>query len=268
MLDLAASPTPGGSEVVSQVCLGQEVRATGRSEGDFVEVKAAWGGPDQVERGWLEAAGVSADAPASADRWVTSTEALAYAAPTRRAGGPLERLPLAAPLGSAKSADREQNGFFSFTVRGRIIWVQTQDLVMERPRAESVRKRITVATSLLGRPYVWGGCTSLGLDCSGLAKLLASLTGVGLPHSAAKQAALETERFVSINGLPAAEPGDFLYLRPARAGSRVDHVVMLGHAGGVLHASAEGGPPAVRCEDWHAVAPRGEVASVRRLLDR
>ena len=73
---------------------------------------------------------------------------------------------------------------------------------------------------------------------------------------------------MAVDGLAAAEPGDFLYLRPEREGARVDHVVVLADAGDVLHASAEGGPPAVRREPWDAVSPRGEVASVRRLIDR
>ncbi|BAM04753.1 C40 family peptidase [Phycisphaera mikurensis] len=262
VLDLAASP---GGGVVSQARCGEAVRVVGAARDGRVEVAAGWGGEGEEERGWVPRAALApGEEP---DRWVVTAEALAFAAPTRRAGPPVARLPLGCGLGASRPADGGGSGFRAVTVRGEPLFVQEEDLAERPPVAASPAARLRIAESLIGRPYVWGGCTSLGLDCSGLVKLLASMAGVGLPHSAAGQAELESDRFVAVEGLGSAAPGDFVYLRPSRRGARVDHVVMNAGGGSVLHASAEGGPPAVRRETWAAVAPRGSVAAVRRLVD-
>lgn len=272
LLDLASSP---GGEVVSQVLGGDVVRPLGPQRDGLVEVESRFGeASDDRERGWCEAAGLGVQldgaalggvAPDNASLWrVASVEALAYARPTRRAGAPVERLPLGAAFGLSESADREEKGFVCLTVRGAPRWVQAQDLTRRPPAAPSVADRLAVAHSLLGRPYVWGGCTTLGADCSGLVLLLARLAGVGLPHSAAGQARRETARFVAV-GEASVAPGDFLYL--AGSDGRVDHVVVAAEDASVIHASAEGGRPAVRREPWATVRTRGSLAAVRRVVD-
>ena len=242
---------------------GEAVFPTGAVNGGFLEVRVPWGpGSGEAEVGWVPAEGLG---PAGVESrlHVCSAEALAFASPTRRAGGPVERLPLGASLPRAAPADRGADGFEPVTVRGRTLFVQAEDVAERPPSAPSAADRLAVAMGMLGRPYVWGGCTSLGLDCSGLVKMLGGLCGVGLPHSAAGQAALERGGFGAVAGVDAAEPGDAVYLRPP--GGRVDHVVLWLGGGEVVHASAEGGRPAVRREPWSVVAKRGEVAAIRRL---
>ena len=63
-------------------------------------------------------------------------------------------------------------------------WVQWGDVaVMEggaiRPRG-SVEQVIGTAKRLLGLPYLWGGSTPLGIDCSGFVQLAYGLHGVRL----------------------------------------------------------------------------------------
>lgn len=41
---------------------------------------------------------------------------------------------------------------------------------------------VSAATSMLGKPYVWGACSSTAVDCSGLVCYCYGLVGISLPH--------------------------------------------------------------------------------------
>lgn len=76
---------------------------------------------------------------------------------------------------------------------------------------------IRFAMSMIGVPYVWGGTSRRGVDCSGLTMLSWGAAGVSLPHYSGAQMA-DTVRVP----LWALKPGDLLFY--GRGGS--EHVAM------------------------------------------
>lgn len=56
------------------------------------------------------------------------------------------------------------------------------------PAGEPVADPVAVAEAFLGTPYLWGGRTSIGLDCSGLVQLAFEAAGYSVPRDADMQA--------------------------------------------------------------------------------
>lgn len=57
------------------------------------------------------------------------------------------------------------------------------------PEGDAAPDHVSVAEQFLGAPYLWGGRTSVGLDCSGLVQLAAEAAGHACPRDADMQAA-------------------------------------------------------------------------------
>lgn len=80
---------------------------------------------------------------------------------------------------------------------------------------------IAAARQYLGVPYVWGGESGSGLDCSGLTKIAWEAAGVSLPHDSRQQYGQGTQVPVD-----QAQPGDLLFWSDDGSQPSIYHVAM------------------------------------------
>jgi cell wall-associated NlpC family hydrolase len=88
---------------------------------------------------------------------------------------------------------------------------------------------VAIAERYLGVPYVWGGASPAGFDCSGLTMYVYGQLGVSLPHNAAAQYAMLPH--VSESDL---EPGDLVFF------DGLGHVGIYIGGGMMIHAPHTG----------------------------
>ncbi len=104
------------------------------------------------------------------------------------------------------------------------------------PGDERKNEIIALAEPLLEVPYVWGGISEQGVDCSGFTQYVYRLMGLALPRDADEQSVCG--RLVWRRGEPieAIRPGDLLFF--INSSGRVSHVALSLGGTEYVHAAA------------------------------
>jgi len=104
------------------------------------------------------------------------------------------------------------------------------------PASASARRVLGTADDYVGVPYVWGGETPKGFDCSGFVQYVFARNGVRLPRTSRQQAVVGETVTAEAWAL---RPGDLMFF--AFGGGAVDHVAIYAGDGRFIHSSSSGG---------------------------
>jgi len=114
--------------------------------------------------------------------------------------------------------------------------INNRNFDFEGLRVSGIRPKanlIPTAFMYLNAPYLWGGKTPFGIDCSGLTQMVYKLNGYLLPRDASQQA-LEGE---PLSFIEESEPGDLAFFDNEEG--NIIHVGLIMENNYIIHASGK-----------------------------
>jgi hypothetical protein len=229
--------------MATQALMGTPVRVLQKENGWFLIQT-----PDRYIA-WTESAGIAPLTGLQLDRWKSSERliymgdyGLVYQNPENGAP-PVSDIVMGGILAIGNGGKKDGNFMNVELPDGRKGFVRTTECLNFRQWAEQSvpdpASMLKTAFSFMGRPYLWGGTSSKGFDCSGFTKTIYMMGGLILSRDASQQVLQGVE-------VPGADiwnelkTGDLLFFgrkATAESGERVSHVGMYAGGSDFIHCS-------------------------------
>ncbi|MCL7763290.1 C40 family peptidase [Polaribacter sp. Z014] len=237
------------AELGTQGLLGMSLKVLDK-KGDFYRIQT----PDNYIS-WVDKGGIQLMTKSEFDAWNNSikvlfTEIFGYAYVDKSANSEIVS---DITLGGLLQYISEDNDFYKVKYPdNRIGFIKKNEAVIYSSWLKNIvasKENIeTVAKTMNGFPYLWGGTSSKGIDCSGFTKMVYLMNGFIIPRDASQQinAGKTVDKNLKLEGL---EKGDLLFFGTKATPNkkqRVTHVgIWLGnnkmefiHSSGNVHLSS------------------------------
>jgi gamma-D-glutamyl-L-lysine dipeptidyl-peptidase len=241
------------AEQVSQLVLGETALVV-ETSGEWRRVRCDLDGYE----GWAHLGYLVELDDSAAAAWRAEAAGWSLGA-VARSNGDLLRLPLRARVAVERDTVRLPDGR-----RGTLAGGEVPVAAEVCRKAAAVPAERWAWERFAGAPYLWGGVTPSGVDCSGLVQTTFAARGVLLPRDASQQA----EHGAPV---PAADisPGDLLFFR-GEATDRITHVAFAAEGDRLIHSTLPCG--GMVAEPWapgsRAAYLRPRLVAVRRMEPR
>jgi SH3-like domain-containing protein len=249
------------AELVSEELLGSGLAVLERSD-EWVRVR----GEDNYE-GWVHAGGLILRTAREAEAWwddVGGRPAFVLdAVIADESGRTIVRLPWGARVAMQGARIHLPDGRVGRVAEGRVVeWEE-----LGKQFIQSGAAVISTAEEWMGVPYIWGGRTRWGADCSGLVQSVYRLHGFLLPRDSQQQVEIG-EPIDLEGGFADVCPGDLLFFRGSKS-PRITHVALSLGGSAILHAAESNGevmPDDLAGDSEIERSLAGRVVEVRRIF--
>src|SRR5882672_7822803 len=239
---LRERPT-GDASLLTQALAGERVTIYDRNGEGW-----AWG---QLNNdgyvGWLPEIALGPPSAAPTHK-VTAIRTFAFPGPS------IKLPPIETQLMGALATITREDGDFAVTPEG---WYLPRRHIGRIDEHET--DFVTVAERFVGTPYLWGGKSSLGIDCSGLVQIALDASGTGCPRDSDMQQD-GLGRTLSSAEAKKLQRGDLIFWK--------GHVAIARDADSIVHANAHHMATAI--ENTRAAIARikaagSEIVAIKRL---
>lgn len=203
------------SEIVSQVLFGEHFTVL-EQEKQWTRIRLQY---DDYE-GWIDTKQFSAISQTEFDQLsdcpiILNGDLIEY---VTSKNGSLMPIPLGASLSFLDTdCNKEKFRFEGLKITG------------QKPKSELVR----TAFLYLNAPYLWGGKTPFGLDCSGFTQMVYKLSG----HKLLRDASQQATQGEALSFIEESEPGDLAFFDNEEG--RIIHVGIIMENNYIIHASGK-----------------------------
>jgi hypothetical protein len=116
---------------------------------------------------------------------------------------------------------------------GNLYKISPEFLIKNGSRPASGNLVVSIAKSFLNAPYLWGGKSIFGIDCSGLVQVVFNICNIQLP----RDASLQIEKGGIVENLKNAQAGDIAFFENEKG--QIIHVGILLDNSEIIHASGK-----------------------------